>query len=340
MTKKHDHGHPHSGEHRHHEHEHHDNQHDEHEHHKHEHSGFGHNHGASNKKSLTIALVITTVFLIAEIVGGIITNSLALISDAAHMLSDVAALGLSLLAIWFASKPATLRRTFGFYRAEVIAALINGATLVLISIYIFFEAYQRFKNPPEVQSGLMLIIAVIGLLANLVSAWVLSRGGGHEHNLNIRGAFLHVIGDALGSVGAIAAGIIMMYTGWYYADPLISVIIGILVLLSSWRLLNETIHVLLEGTPRHINLENVKASMVNVIGVKQIHDLHVWTVSSGFISMSGHVVIEHEKNGPTILQELESLLRNKFDLKHTTIQLEIENMHPDCEECTHSENKS
>lgn len=309
-----------------------------HSHHDHNHDH--HHHGSNNKKSLTIALVITTGFLISEIVGGILTNSLALLSDAAHMLSDVVALALSLFAMWIASMPSTLRRTFGYYRAEVLAALINGITLVVVSLYIFYEAYQRFQHPPEVQSGLMLIIAVFGLIANLVSAWVLSRGGDHEHNLNMRGALLHVIGDALGSVGAIAAGVTMMYTGWYYADPLVSVIIGALVLFSSWRLLKETIHVLLEGTPRHIQLGEVKAAMCSIVGVKQVHDLHIWTVSSDFISMSGHVVIDDEKQGPALLKELELLLTNKFDLKHTTIQLETENMHPDCEDCTHSENKS
>ncbi|MFC4769881.1 cation diffusion facilitator family transporter [Effusibacillus consociatus] len=311
----------------------HQHDHDDHDHH----SGFGHHHhhhAGGNKKSLSIALVVTGGFLIAEVIGGLLTNSLALLSDAAHMFSDAAALGLSLLAIWFAAKPATLRRTFGFYRAEVLAALINGATLVLVSLYIFVEAYERFKNPPEVESGFMIIVATIGLVANLFSAWVLSRGGEHQHNLNVRGAFLHVLGDALGSIGAIVAGLIMMYTGWYYADPIISVVIGILVLLSSWRLLNETVHVLLEGTPRNMDIRKLKKAMLGVIGVKQVHDLHVWTVSSGFISMSGHVVISEERNSNIILRELESLLKEKFGLGHTTIQIETENLHPEWEGCT------
>lgn len=306
-------------------------------HHGHSHHGFGrhHHHAGGNKRSLTIALLMTGGILIAELVGGLVTNSLALLSDAAHMFSDVAALGLSLLAIWFASKPATLQRTYGFYRAEVLAALGNAVTLVVVSLYIFWEAYQRFQNPPEVKSGLMLAVAGIGLAANLASAWVLSRGGGHHHNLNVRGAFLHVLGDALGSAGAIAAALIMMYTDWYYADPVISVVIGVLVLLSSYRLLRDTVHVLLEGTPAHIDLGKLRKAMHAVGGVQQVHDLHVWSVSSGFVCMSGHVVIENEQDGQRILRQLEIVLREKFGLSHTTIQIETENLHPDTEDCTH-----
>lgn len=316
------------------------NEHHHHDHHNHErghhHGHFGHHHhGDGNKKPLAIAMGVTFGILVAEVVGGIITNSLALLSDAAHMFSDVAALGLSLLAIWFSGRSATLLRTYGFYRAEVLAALVNGATLVGVSLYIFKEAYDRFQNPPEVQSGLMLVVASIGLIANLISAWVLSRGDGHKQNLNVRGALLHVIGDALGSVGAIAAGVIMMYTGWYYADPIISVIIGLLVLLSSWRLLRDTVHVLLEGTPSHIDVRNLKKNMLTVQGVKHVHDLHVWTVSSNFISMSGHVSIYEGMDGQHILRELTHMLRDKFGLSHTTIQIEMEELHPPVEDCTH-----
>jgi cobalt-zinc-cadmium efflux system protein len=280
-------------------------------------------------------MIVTTVILVAELVGGIVTNSLALLSDAAHMFSDVGALALSVLAIWFAGKRASLKRTYGFYRAEVLAALINAVTLVVVSLYIFWEAYQRFRHPQEVQSGLMMVIACIGLVANLISAWVLSRSGSHEHNLNVRGAFLHVLGDALGSLGAIGAGLIMMFTGWYYADPLISVIIGLLVLFSSYRLLRDTVHVLLEGTPPHIDLSKVRRSMQMITGVQDVHDLHVWSVSSGFIAMSGHVVIAEGNDGQSILQELRKVLHDRFGLGHTTIQIETENLHPAAENCTH-----
>lgn len=306
--------------------------------HKHQHTHGTHNHhhhASKDRKSLTIAMFVTTVILAAELVGGIVANSLALLSDAAHMFSDVGALALSVLAIWFAGKPASLTRTYGFYRAEVLAALINAVTLVVVSLYIFWEAYQRFRYPQEVQSGLMMVIACIGLLANLISAWVLTRSGSHEHNLNVRGALLHVLGDALGSLGAIGAGLIMMFTGWYYADPLISVIIGLLVLFSSYRLLRDTVHVLLEGAPSHIDVCKVKQSMQTITGVQDVHDLHVWSVSSGFIAMSGHVVIAEGIDGQRILQELRTVLHDKFDLGHTTIQIETKNLHPKAENCTH-----
>ncbi|WP_096182879.1 cation diffusion facilitator family transporter [Effusibacillus lacus] len=318
-----------------HDHDHHNDHEHGHDHHHHHH-GFGHHrHGGDDKRSLTIALTITSIILVAEVIGGFITNSLALLSDAAHMFSDVAALGLSLLALWFAAKPATMERTFGFYRAEVLAALLNGITLIVVSLFIFWEAYERFLHPPQVQSGLMITVATIGLAANLVSAWVLSRGDRHHHNLNVRGAFLHVLGDALGSAGAIAAGVIMLVTGWYYADPIISVMIGLLVLISSYRLLRDTVHVLLEGTPTHIDLRKVKQTMSCVAGVQQVHDLHVWTVSSGFISMSGHVVIDKERDSQAVLHELGAVLREKFGLAHTTIQIETENLHPEKDHCTH-----
>ena len=272
--------------------------------------------------------------MVAEIVGGLVTNSLALLSDAAHMFSDVAALAISLAALWLAAKPATIRRTFGFYRAEVLAALLNGLTLILVSFYIFWEAFGRLINPPEVQTGWMLVVAGIGLTANLISAWFLMRGGDHHHNLNVRGALLHVIGDALGSVGAIAAGLIMMYTGWYYADPIISVIIGLLVLISSWRLIKETVSVLLETAPAKIDMEKLKKAMLSVPGVSGVHDLHVWMISSGFSSMSAHVVAGDGADCQVVLRKLETVLREKFDLTHTTIQMETSNLHPESDICT------
>lgn len=285
---------------------------------------------------MTTALVITGLILVAEVVGGIVANSLALLSDAAHMFSDVAALSLALFAMIMAAKRADAKRTFGNHRAEVLAAFINALTLVLVSLYIFYEAYERFLNPVEVQSGLMIGIAVIGLVANLASAWALTRDGAHKEDLNVRGAFLHIIGDALGSVGAVGAGLLMLFTGWYYADPIISVLIGVLVLLSSVRLLRETLHVLMEGTPAHLDVEQLKASMLKVHGVRQVHDIHVWMISSGFIAMSGHAVIEPGADSQATLRKLEKMLRDNYELKHTTIQIETENMHPDDDICTHS----
>ena len=258
--------------------------------------GHAHEHGARsvervNRKPLAIAFGITFAFMVAEIVGGLLTNSLALLADAGHMATDAAALALALGAVWLARRPPTPARSFGFYRAEVLAALVNAATLVAISVYIFWEAFQRLGNPPEVDSGPMLVVAVAGLLANAASAWVLMRGGGHEHNLNTRGAFLHVIGDMLGSVGAIAAALIMMATGWYLADPILSAGIGGLILWSSWRLFRESVDVLLESAPKRVDVAAVCKAMKGVEGVAAVHDLHVWTVTSGLVALSAHVEV-------------------------------------------------
>jgi cobalt-zinc-cadmium efflux system protein len=241
----------------------------------------------SQSRPLLIALGITGTFLVIEVIGGIATNSLALLADAGHMVTDVAALLLSLGAIWLARRPATPRRSFGFLRAEVLAALINSATLVAISFYIFWEAFQRIGEPPHVDSGPMLAVAVTGLAANIVSAWVLSRGSGHQDNLNTRGAYLHVMGDLLGSVGAIIAAIIMLLTNWYLADPLLSAGIGLLILWSSWRLLQASVSVLLEATPENIEPEAVATALRATPGVAGVHDLHIWTVTSGLIALSG-----------------------------------------------------
>ena len=285
---------------------------------------------------MTTALVITGVILIAEVVGGIVANSLALLSDAAHMFSDVAALGLSLFAMVMAGKRASTKRTFGNHRAEVLAAFINALTLVIVSLYIFYESYDRFLHPRVVHSGIMITIASVGLAANLASAWALTRNGAHKDNLNVRGAFLHIIGDALGSVGAITAGLLMLFTDWYYADPIISVVIGLLVLFSSIHLLRETLHVLMEGTPSHLDVDQLKTAMLQVPGVHQVHDIHVWTISSGFIAMSGHAVIDPELDSQAMLCTLENMLRENFHLKHTTIQIETKNLHPNDDICTHS----
>ena len=275
-----------------------------------------------NRRPLAIALAITTVFLIAEVIGGLLTNSLALLADAGHMATDVAALGLALFAVWLARRPATPNRSFGFYRAEVLAALVNAATLVAISFYIFWEAFQRLGEPPEVDSGPMLAVAVAGLGANAASAWVLMRGGGHEENLNTRGAFLHVIGDMLGSVGAIIAAIVMLATGWYLADPILSAGIGLLILWSSWRLLRESVEVLLEATPAHIDTADVRQAMIGVQGVSGVHDLHVWTVTSGLVALSSHVEVAGRRAWHDTLVDLCDVLRERFGIAHVTLQPE------------------
>lgn len=281
-----------------------------------------HHHGRADKRPLMIALAITGTFMVVELIGGLVTGSLALLADAGHMATDAASLALALFAIWLAQRPATPQRSFGFARAEVLAALTNAATLVAISLFIFWEAFRRIGEPPEVDSGPMLVVAIIGLVANIAAAWVLSRGGGHEHNLNTRGAFLHVMGDLLGSVGAIVAAIVMLTTGWYLADPILSAGIGLLILWSSWRLLKETVEVLLEATPKDISPGEVSAAMSDVPGVAGVHDLHIWTVTSGFIALSAHVEVEEMESWNRTLVQLTDMVRDRFGVAHVTLQPE------------------
>ncbi len=283
----------------------------------------------ANRRPLGIALAITATFLVIEVIGGLVTGSLALLADAGHMATDVAALALALGASWLAGRPATLAYSFGFRRAEVLAAFINAASLIALSLYVFWEAFQRFGDPPEVDSGPMLVIAIAGLLANLASAFVLSRGGGHAHDLNTRGAFLHVIGDALGSVGAIVAAIVMLATGWYYADPILSAGIGLLIVWSSWRLLRESVDVLLESTPDSIDAADVRAAMTTVVGVEGVHDLHIWTLTPGFVSLSAHVEVGDVRPWDEVLLDLSGILRERFGIVHVTLQPETSGTLPE-----------
>jgi cobalt-zinc-cadmium efflux system protein len=264
--------------------------------------------------------VLTGIFTVVEFVGGWFTNSLALMADAGHMLTDAAALGLSLFAVGFASRPATARKTYGFYRVEILAALVNGVTLVVISLVIFYEAYERLWSPPLVKSGPMLLIACAGLVSNLLAAAVLHRS--HSTNLNVRGALLHIVGDALGSAGAIVAGVLMLTKGWYAADPLISFLVALLILYSSWRLVKDSVDILLEGTPAHIDLGTVHDALNSVGGVESIHDLHIWTLTSGVHAMSCHVVVCGTDDRHQILERLSNIVRTRFKIDHTTIQLE------------------
>jgi cobalt-zinc-cadmium efflux system protein len=289
--------------------------------HSHDHGHhFHHHHGAgSPRRPLTIALVISSGFLLVEVVGALVTGSLALLADAGHMLTDVAALALALGAFWLSARPATPERTYGYYRVEVLAAALNAATLVLIALYIFYEAYERLWDPPAVQSGPMLAVAVAGLIANVASAWVL--GHGHGGNLNARGAFLHVLGDLLGSVGALVAAVVMLVTGWLYADPLASLLIGLFTLWSGWRLLRESVDVLLEATPRGVNVRAVEQELAALPNVLGMHDLHVWTVTSGFLALSAHLTVE-DADHDALLVRASDLLRERFGIDHVTLQLE------------------
>jgi cobalt-zinc-cadmium efflux system protein len=291
-----------------------------HDHDRHSHRGAGEIAG----RELIWALAITGSLFVLEGVGGFFTNSLALLADAAHMLTDLAALGLSLFAQRIAFRPATHQKTYGYLRAEILAALANGIILVVIAVYIFFEAYQRFRSVPEVRSAPMLIIAVVGLLANLATAALLYRS--QKESLNMRGAFLHVAGDALGSVGAIIAGVAMVLWRWYLADPIVSVVVAILVMISSWSLVRESVDVLLEGTPSHLNVSEILEDLGSVDGVLAVHDLHVWSITSGMPAMSCHVVIRRDGDPSAILSALSRLMREKRQIKHTTIQTEVESL--------------
>ncbi|SHE13995.1 Cadmium, cobalt and zinc/H(+)-K(+) antiporter [Chlamydia abortus] len=309
-------------------HHHHNHSHDHGHHHQH---GHGHHHHdrsrEGNKKGLTIALLITSGIMLLEFFGGLITNSLALLSDSGHMLSDASSLLLSLIAIWFATRPASSNKTYGFYRFEILAALFNGVTLFVIAGFITWEAIQRFYDPPTVASGSMMIIASIGLLANLLSAWTLMRKGDVKNNVNLRSAYLHVIGDALGSVGAILAGIIMLLFGWYAADPIISVLVALLILKSAWGIIKHTVHILMEGTPITIDQTEVKEALGSIDGVVDVHDLHIWTITSGLDSLSCHILIEDHMDSQKILQAAIHIIEEKFKIRHTTIQIETSAIH-------------
>lgn len=289
-----------------------------------------HNHFAEkregNKRGLIIALSITTIIMVLEFFGGLFTNSLALLSDSGHMLSDVSSMALSLVAIWFASRPPSSNKTYGYYRFEILAALFNGVTLFVIAGFIVKEAIQRFNDPPTVASGTMIIIAFIGLAANLLSAVTLLKKADVKENINLKSAYIHIIGDALGSVGAIVAGLLMLLFDWYIADPIISVIVALLILKSAWGVLKQSINILMEGSPLMINKVEVLAELENIDGVKNVHDLHIWTITSGLDTLSCHILIGKETDEQVVLQQAINLIRDNYKIEHTTIQIEKSNL--------------
>ncbi|UNK18901.1 cation diffusion facilitator family transporter [Paenibacillus sp. N3/727] len=307
--------------------------------HSHSHDHHGHNHGhqhahghggKNNAKGLTFALIITSSIMVLEFFGGLITNSLALLSDSGHMLSDVAALALSLVAMWFATRPASPSKTYGFFRFEILAALFNGISLFVIAGFICWEAYGRFMEPPTVASGSMMLIAFIGLLANLLSAWSLMRKSDIKNNINVRSAYLHVIGDALGSVGAIVAGLLMWLFDWYIADPIVSVFVALLILKGAWNVIKTTIHVLMEGTPASIDQEQVIQTLMEIDGVIDVHDLHIWTITSGLDSLSCHLKITDQADSQRVLQQAIIRIEERFKIQHITIQVEQSHiLHPE-----------
>ena len=322
MTDGHDHGHHHGGAH--------DHGHD-HAHarpaaspagahgHGHDHA-HGHLRSTGNERRIVAMLALVVVYIFVELAGGLMSGSLALLADAGHMTSDAAALAITLFALRMARRPPTSTRTYGFHRAEILAAVVNGGALVAIAVGILYEAGTRFLAPAPVAGPLMMAVAAGGLLVNVIGLAVLH--GGRHQDLNLRGAWLHVVSDALGSVGALVAGGLVWAYGWTWADPLASAVIALLVLRASWALLDEAVHVLMEGAPAHIDVDAVRAALCGTPGVREVHDLHVWTITSGMVAMSGHVVVDGTVEAPDLLRTLADNLRTRFDIAHTTIQIE------------------
>lgn len=275
---------------------------------------------ARNKRALKLVLPLTATFTVAEVVAGLLAGSLALLADAAHTLSDNFAIGLALLAIWIGDRPASPRRTFGYRRAEILAALVNGLILVAISIWIFYEAYNRLQTEPEVLGGWMLAVACVGVAVNVAAIAILQRGGGES--LNVSAAMRHLLADLLGSAGVIAAALVILITGWQYADPVAGAAIGILVIASSWTIIRDSVEILLEGSPRDLDVAEVGRAMAGADGVVEVHDLHVWTITSGFPALAAHVVVGADDDCHAKRRELEALLRDRFAIEHTTLQVE------------------
>lgn len=283
---------------------------------------MSHHKVPDNKKGLRIAIGITAVILLLEFFGGLATNSLALLSDAGHMLSDVSSLVFSLLAMWLAAKPPTADKHYGYSRVEILAALLNGVTLFVIAGLILYEAYHRFLAPEPVSSLQMMVIAVIGLLANLLSAWALLHQGDVKSNINMRSAYLHVLGDALGSVGAIVAGLLMYFGNWVLADPLISVFVALLILKGAWGVVRQAVHILMEGTPPTINARLVQAQLEQIDGVLNVHDLRIWTITSGIHSLSCHLLVDQQADSQAVLQLASSHIRGDLGVRYATVQIE------------------
>ena len=286
--------------------------------------GVGHSHGSDAPvRNLRIALGLTATLLVVEVIGGILSNSIALLADAGHMLTDVAALGLALFVAWFSKQPSTPQKTFGYLRWEILAAFVNGATLLLISAWILWEAVLRLRAPEPISGGLMLVVAVAGLVVNIIAARVLVRGS--NDNLNARGAYLHVLGDLLASVGTVAAAIAIRYTGWLVADPIASILTTVLIMRGAWLLVRESVDILLESTPAHIPLPAVRGQLEAIPGIESVHDLHVWAVTPAVVAMSAHCIVREPAQHQHVLEHIHDAMR-LFGIEHVTIQLERDEM--------------
>jgi cobalt-zinc-cadmium efflux system protein len=281
-------------------------------------------------RRLLITLLIVLVIMVAEIVGGLLSNSLALLGDAGHMLVDALALSISLIAIWIARRPADTAKTYGYHRVEIMAALTNGVILVLVAVFIFYQAYQRLLEPTEIDAALMMGIAAIGLMANL-AGMLLLRGARHT-SINIKAAFWHILGDTISSLGVIVGGIIIAVTDWTIVDPIIAIVIGAIILWGAIRLVRESSDILLEAVPGHIRMEEVGRVMTDVPGVRDVHDMHIWTITSGIYALSAHVLIDDQTvaRSAEITRAVERELARRFNITHTTLQLECEK----CEGCS------
>jgi cobalt-zinc-cadmium efflux system protein len=283
--------------------------------HDHEHSRL-----RADRRALGFALALISCFLVVEVVVGVLADSLAVLADAGHMLADAGSLALALFAAWLAGRPATPQRSFGYRRAEILAALANGVALVVVAVWIVVEAVGRLSDPPDVAGGWVLAVGAVGLVVNLAAAGVLHRAG--SHSLNVRAALLHVLADLLGSVGVIVAGLVVLTTGWELADPLVAMLIAVLIVVSAWRLLRESVSVLLEATPVGMSAEEIGRAMLGVPQVVQVHDLHVWTITSGFPALSAHVLVDPGADCHAIRRRIETVLGERFELGHTTLQVD------------------
>ena len=295
--------------------------------HKHDHGhGHGHSHNdfaalrKKSKSAMITVLALTFAFMAVEVVAGFMTGSLALLADAGHMLGDSAALLLALVAVWFAGRPPSKDKTYGYYRTEILAALFNGVVLIGLSLYILYEAFQRFTNPPEILSGPMLFVAIGGLVVNLIGAKLLYGSAGDS--LNAKAAYLEVMSDMLGSAAVIAASLIIMFTGWTVVDPIVSGLIGLMIIPRTGKLIKDCVHILMEGTPNHVNLEQLRSAILKVRGVMDVHDLHVWTITSGRDALSAHILVDRNANPDAVLKEITHIVQHDFNLHHSTLQVE------------------
>ena len=294
-----------------------------------DHAHSHHSMANANQRRLLIALAITALMTLVELAGGLMSNSLALLGDAGHMFTDTLALGLSVVALSLAKRPASQTRTYGFHRAEVLAALANGTILLLICGFIFYEAYQRFVEPPEVRGGLMLVVAAVGLLANLIGVLILRSAS--RDNLNVKGAFLHMWGDTVSSAGVIVAAVIILVADWTIVDPIVSIFVGLLILRGAVGLVLESNDILLEAVPKHLDVARVSSAIKEIEGVRDVHDVHLWTITSGIYALSCHLLIEDRMVSASghIVEEVNEVLNQRFGIGHSTLQLE-------CEECANS----